>query len=62
MAPPINPPIHPLTHQTIHPPIGGDIFADFKSSNRIEVCLCGITMTDIFYEFQIYLQLNSDPG
>ena len=31
------PSTHPPTHQTIHPPMGGEFFTDFKSSNRIEI-------------------------
>ena len=30
-------PTHPSTHQTIHPPMGGEVFTDFKSSNGIEI-------------------------
>ena len=32
-----HPSTHPTTHQTIHPPMGGEFFTDFKSSNRIEI-------------------------
>ena len=28
-------PIHQPTHKTIHPPIGGGVYMDFKSSNRM---------------------------
>ena len=31
------PSTHPHTHQTIHPPMGGEFFTDFKSSNGIEI-------------------------
>ena len=37
LIPPINPPTQPPTHQTIHPPMGGEVFTDFKSSNGIEI-------------------------
>ena len=37
LIPPINPPTHPPTHHTIHPPMGGEFFRDFKSSNGIEI-------------------------
>ena len=30
-------PIHQPTHKTTHPPIGGGVYTDFKSSNRIEI-------------------------
>ena len=30
-------PIHPPTHKTIHPPIGGEVYTDVKSSNRIKI-------------------------
>ena len=30
-------PTHPPTHQTIHPPMSGEFFTDFKSSNGIEI-------------------------
>ena len=32
-----HPSTHPPTHLTIHPPMGGEVFTDFKSSNRIEI-------------------------
>ena len=32
-----HPSTHPTTHQTIHPPMGGEFFTDFKSSNGIEI-------------------------
>ena len=37
MAPPINPAIYTPTHQTIHPHIGGRVYTNFKSLNRIEI-------------------------
>ena len=35
--PSTHPPTHPPTHQTIHPPMGGEVYTDFKSSNGIEI-------------------------
>ena len=34
---PTHQPTHPPTHQTIHPPMGGEVFTNFKSSNGIEI-------------------------
>ena len=34
---PTHQPIHPPTHHTTHPPMGGEFFTDFKSSNGIEI-------------------------
>ena len=35
--PSTHPTTHPPTHQTTHPPMGGEFFTDFKSSNGIEI-------------------------